>query len=782
MSPRFLRPRGLRLAGGLLAFGAALIALKAAWPTANERTQRSLRAAVTADPGALRSMLARPAERARLIALLRELHDEGDERGARDLSVLLLRSAALSVPELTGLVDAAFDDVATWNAELPAWKAELLEHWIKLGGAAASGRHWEHLRESVPVTIVFKGKPGRNGKVFVSGDWNAAGEPSDLGGWTPREMSGGSGRWTYRQILRTTRFRHLYHAVVSSDRWPKGKALGAASFSVWPSTVVAISPSPSEGPPDRPRTGDRPRVRLGLLVVDGASWHVLLPLIRRGLLPNFARLMDESAYGTLTAAKLWGHDYQSYPNGYSALTGKLPFRHGITGDEVHPSSRRSVALWEIASGLGRTVAVINIPETFPPGPVRGALISPAYFALNALGDPDAKRILKDPTTAEFAATFGVTRADIRNLIQRLGAIQSAADTTSPPALAAELDEVLPRFSLGAEADVKAIIESWDEQVIRASARTIAKGSLDFFCAWLLSVDTLSHQRWIQFEPSSQPLSPEQRADPALRAEMARHWNPSGRDFIDAYRRADRMVGQLMSSCENLIVMSDHGFGPDPEYAPTLLLSLPKLVEAFRRASRRAAPVPCNFEIGDDARRSIIVLNGPDADDRLAAQLAAFLKSVRYVPQGQPMFSAVGVSSKGGRFSVGFNQEAPTGGSISSVEALGMSLHALDFFDFPPIQGTHMGPGILAIRGPLIRPHKLRQDVYMPDVAPTALYILGMPLADDMDGSLIAEAFAPGVLAENPPRRVADYGRPIPYWRNLLAAAHWRKLLGLAFQR
>jgi hypothetical protein len=42
-----------------------------------------------------------------------------------------------------------------------------------------------------------------------------------------------------------------------------------------------------------------------------------------------------------------------------------------------------------------------------------------------------------------------------------------------------------------------------------------------------------------------------------------------------------------------------------------------------------------------------------------------------------------------------------------------------------------------------------QDVRLPDVVPTACYLLGLPLAQYMEGSVIIEAVEPAYLASHP---------------------------------
>ena len=122
--------------------------------------------------------------------------------------------------------------------------------------------------------------------------------------------------------------------------------------------------------------------RLMILGLDGATWTVLDPLRKLGLMPNLDALLARSASGTLrsiippvtTAA--WT----------SLMTGCGPARHGVfdhryldtaSGQmKVNHSGRcRVPTFWHLLSEAGHSVASLNVPATFPPLKVRGVVVS-----------------------------------------------------------------------------------------------------------------------------------------------------------------------------------------------------------------------------------------------------------------------------------------------------------------------------------------------------------------------------------------------------------------------
>jgi hypothetical protein len=58
-------------------------------------------------------------------------------------------------------------------------------------------------------------------------------------------------------------------------------------------------------------------------------------------------------------------------------------------------------------------------------------------------------------------------------------------------------------------------------------------------------------------------------------------------------------------------------------------------------------------------------------------------------------------------------------------------------------------GILLLAGTGIRPSCLIADARIVDVAPTLLYALGLPIADDLDGRVLTDAFTEDFLARQP---------------------------------
>ncbi|RLA93210.1 MAG: hypothetical protein DRG25_04970, partial [Deltaproteobacteria bacterium] len=118
-----------------------------------------------------------------------------------------------------------------------------------------------------------------------------------------------------------------------------------------------------------------------VLCIDGATFRLLNPFMKEGYLPTIKKLIDEGTSSTLISsippitATAWSN----------LITGKNPGKHRIseflvkkpgTYEEVAINStfRDSEAVWDILSKEGIKVGVLNIPTTYPPTKVNGAMI------------------------------------------------------------------------------------------------------------------------------------------------------------------------------------------------------------------------------------------------------------------------------------------------------------------------------------------------------------------------------------------------------------------------
>lgn len=266
--------------------------------------------------------------------------------------------------------------------------------------------------------------------------------------------------------------------------------------------------------------------RLMLIGLDGATWTVLDPMRRRGLMPNLDALLSRSAYGPLTS---------TIPPMTSAawttmMTGCGPSRHGVFDHRYfdigagrmrvnHAGRVRVPTFWSLLSSAGHTVVSLNVPVTYPPQPVKGLMVSgidAPHLDAALSGSPEFARRLK----AE------VPEYHIRALWKR------------PPVDLAEMTE-------NARATVELTLS-------RARAADLADRMHPDWSALMVqfqNLDPFQHRAWRYLNVDATGID-----DPPMNAQAE-----------EVMRGFDRAIGLLCELADKrgagVMVMSDHGFGP-----------------------------------------------------------------------------------------------------------------------------------------------------------------------------------------------------------------------------
>ena len=128
----------------------------------------------------------------------------------------------------------------------------------------------------------------------------------------------------------------LLHAVHRRDYGRRSRfgyaLLAVATLYVMVERREAYRPRP--GPAPRPSAVE-PAQRPRLLVVGlaGATLDAVLPLAGQGRLPFFARVESDGAYGRLSSLP----PFRPRALWTTLATGKLPYKHGVVGEEVYPA-------------------------------------------------------------------------------------------------------------------------------------------------------------------------------------------------------------------------------------------------------------------------------------------------------------------------------------------------------------------------------------------------------------------------------------------------------------
>lgn len=180
-----------------------------------------------------------------------------------------------------------------------------------------------------------------------------------------------------------------------------------------------------------------------ILGIDGAPYTLLKMFTEEGIMPNFARIMQQ---GTLCSMDASIPEVSS-TSWTTFMTGVNPGKHNIFGfTEVQPNSYnfhfpnsndvKSETMWDIMGKHGKKSIVINIPSTYPAKPLNGILTAgfvahdlqeatyphSAYEYLKSIGykmDVDPKRAKQslELLTEDIVLTFAKRKEAILHFLK-----------------------------------------------------------------------------------------------------------------------------------------------------------------------------------------------------------------------------------------------------------------------------------------------------------------------------------------------------------------------------
>jgi len=535
-----------------------------------------------------------------------------------------------------------------------------------------------------------------------------------------------------------------------------------------------------------PSTVDRVLV-LGL---DGATWTLLRPWVDEGRLPGFARATREGVTGTLLSTI----PPYSAPAWVSFATGMNPGKHGVVdfwqpasdGTGEQPISALSIAtptLWDLLSRADRRVAILNVPVTYPPRQVNGILVS---------------GMMTPSEDAPWAYPPSL-RDELRN--------QPGGYAVNPYATAAQSADFLRR------------VLDWVPRREAAHRWLLEQERWSLFVNVVQASDPIQHHFWNCLDPTH----------PAYDPQRARRYAALIRD---CYREMDTVLQDRLERLDErtaLLVISDHGFGPAHKYVHInrLLAEMGLLVfqkgrsagrlgrtglsmsrlyrllrrldpwnlrgrlsnrlrQSLRRQMDRALAPPIDWSrtrayAGRSTGQSVYInLRGrdprgivePGAEyEHLRDEIIAALKGLRDPETGERVVEHAWRKEElyhGPQlpwlpdilFQVSPHPYLPT--DRLSVEDL-----------FEPIApsvggGRHRPEGILLAVGAPFQRGKTIEGARILDITPTVLYLLGLPIPEDMDGRVLEELFDPAYLEAHPIRKGPPVGKrdrpgaPSPY--------------------
>lgn len=506
---------------------------------------------------------------------------------------------------------------------------------------------------------------------------------------------------------------------------------------------------------------------------DGATFDLLNPWIKDGQLPIFAQLIDGGVHTNLKSVL----SMRTAPSWSSIVTGKNPGKHGIfdfTARKkneynfmlLNASFRKSKDIWQIISEYERKVIVVNVPFTYPPREVNGCIIS------GFLTPPSADKWIY------------------------------------PPSLAQELSKKIGKFNAHLS---KAYIEGKEEEFLQEIHRTTDKTATttfylmkkikwDFFMVVFYETDIVQHRFWKYLDPNH----------PHYIDSKARSIRPLVIEFYKKLDAIVGQMISIAGPHTSIMILSDHGFGPNCKrvYLNRLLISmrLMKIKNNYKTFFKKTL-----FELGINPNllyKYLLRIRFPklqnliEKADREKVPFSPLFLSLRdvdwpntkaFAPPGQGgIFINLKSREPCGAVELGYEYEKTreeiirklsiledpvTGSRIFEKVLKKEEVYSGEFVDNAPdvvllphktfsifpqawfgskswigepvnLSGRHDIKGILIMYGYPFKKGKTIDRACLYDIAPTTLYLLGIPIPRDVDGEVLTQAIDEDFLHKN----------------------------------
>ncbi len=435
-------------------------------------------------------------------------------------------------------------------------------------------------------------------------------------------------------------------------------------------------------------------------------------------LPNLRELMSRGTWGPLRSVD----PPITVPAWSCMMTGHDPGELGIYGfrnrtdhgyDSLGTADSSSVHLdrvWDVLGRAGKHVVVVGVPQTSPPVPVNGELVSCFLTA-----DPRRVPYTHPPDLRnEVEALVGSYRVDVQNF---------RSD---------DRDRIL------------AEIYAMTEQRFRLCRHLLDTRPWDFFMMVEIGLDRMHHAFWRYFDEAHPRYEPGHRFSDAIRG---------------YYAYLDEEIGETMRRFDDdtaVFVVSDHGARPMEgaicvnewlvQEGYLVLEEPPDGPTPFREArvdwSRTRAWGEggyycrlCLNVAGREPQGIVSALEYEPLRDELASRLEALPG-----PDGQSIGTRAFRPSELWREQRGIPPDLVVYfGDLGwrSNGSLGHGRHWTFDNDTGPDDANHDRDGMCLIAGPGV-PAQHRDDLTIYDIAPTILALAGLPVTEGMRGHVRAE--------------------------------------------
>lgn len=471
------------------------------------------------------------------------------------------------------------------------------------------------------------------------------------------------------------------------------------------------------------------RARVVVVGVDGASWNRVEEGIADGSLPGFAALAARGVTANLATVE----PVNSPTVWTSIATGRTPEVHGVTDFYATAHDVRVPTAFERLAARGKRVGLYGWLVTWPPARFPNGFVIPAWLRRDDRWEP-------------------------RDAFERIG--------MTPYTWKVERFRSAGAFAAGAREE--------PAQKSERFVKLLRAFDLDVAATVFFGLDATSHRFW-------RAAYPQEFADGAGLAPDPR----DGGVIRDVLAAADRALAKIAASLapeDTLLVLSDHGFGPDPRWQRTIWIAHP---EAWLR---RAGVDPDRDAVNVTNFGFLVlqVLPGPLAErETTLGRLQSLLASATTL-DGEPLYRvelrrgnadaqaaaklqqrvnevirerAIGwlgphLDAPSHAFLVAIPRDDVLGALApdARVRLAGEEVPLDELLRADRFSGDHTPTALFVAAGGPIRREPERQSLSVLDVAPLLFHLAGEAVPDDLR-DVPRHLLDPAWLAAHAPRRI-----------------------------
>jgi len=533
--------------------------------------------------------------------------------------------------------------------------------------------------------------------------------------------------------------------------------------------------------------------------IDGGTFDVISPLVAEGKLPNMASIMQSGAKGELISTIV----PITPPAWASFMTGKNPGKHGLFGFETDSHSSyyertstnrthiKALTLWPLLSEYQKRLILVNIPFTYPPQEINGLMISGMM-------------------TPSEQHTFTYPAELYQEIVQQVGDYKINFNFRA-------IKAKYPSLEFYDETIRKAHYIT--EKRGKAALYLLNKYEWDFFMVVFTITDKMQHRFW-KFMDTGHPeydsklaerygnviFEAYQKVDSII-GEMMQAADEETTIIV----LSDHGFGPLNKIfCTNnwllqkgLLRLKKQPFWDLQMAYPTINRCLIKLglqglakrlppwlgdahLPIVKRRVRgltelidwnrtKAYGTTAGININLRTREPEGIVEPSKEYDDLLDYITDELYQLTDPESGEKVVDAVWRKEE--IYQGEYTDEAtdvifPMKG-LSYISQVDEEIRSDKLFASPSYRSTphagrklswcgfHRMEGILMIQGPAIKENVTLEAPEIIDLAPTILYLLGLPVPDDMDGRIPTEAIDPSFLQEHPPVAIKIGAGEIP---------------------